>query len=306
MFKELRPDCYPSKVQDLSLCQWHVWHLKCQRREQWFPVFNRHDPHTGQMLIERYVGLLTDLSERKKRNVGRAKKCGFHCKPLIKDEDSDHWWWDWWLRLEIVRSVKTVWATSPILRFHSSPVDSVSGSSVCRGFVNPRELHHLRSNPISEWGFHLQAPPLRPHGPVSQVMRQTSRVESANQIGFPEGSFEGFFVTNSLFGGDVQSTWYSFRSWRNPVSHKRPLMVRFFNFVEIRCRRRLSKVVFCIFGSCWKPIRTLQFEAQELSSAPLHCCPSISFCQLCSNYVVLHYLFLPPSNSRNFWRPSSL
>ena len=54
------------------------------------------------------------------------------------------------------------------------------------------------------------------------------------------------------------------------------LMVRFFNFVEIRCRRRLSKVVFCIFGSCWKPIRTLQFEAQELSSAPLHCCPSIS------------------------------
>ena len=173
------------------------------------------------MLIERYVGLLNDLSERKKRNVDRAKKCGFHCKPLIKDEDSDRWW-DWWLRLEIVRSVKTVWATSPILRFHSSPVDSVSGSSVCRGFVNPRELHHLRSNPISEWGFHLQAPPPRPPGPVSQVMRQTSRVESANQIGFPEGSFEGFFVTNSLFGGDVQSTWYSFRSWRNPVSDKRP------------------------------------------------------------------------------------
>ena len=173
------------------------------------------------MLIERYVGLLTDLSERKKRNVGRAKKCGFHCKPLIKDEDSD-WWWDWWLRLEIVRSVKTVWATSPILRFHSSPVDSISGSSVCRGFVNPRELHHLRSNPISEWGFHLQAPPPHPRGPVSQVMRQTSRVESANQIGFPEGSFEGFFVTNSLFGGDVQSTWYSFRSWRNPMSDKRP------------------------------------------------------------------------------------
>ena len=33
---------------------------------------------------------------------------------------------------------------------------------------------------------------------------------------------------------------------------------------------------------------------------------NICFCQLCSNYVVLHYLFLPPSNSRNFWRPSSL
>ena len=227
------------------------------------------------MLIERYVGLLNDLSERKKRNVDRAKKCGFHCKPLIKDEDSDRWW-DWWLRLEIVRSVKTVWATSPILRFHSSPVDSVSGSSVCRGFVNPRELHHLRSNPISEWGFHLQAPPPRP---VSQVMRQTSRVESANQIGFPEGSFEGFFVTNSLFGGDVQSTWYSFRSWRNPVSDKRPgrrWWSDFHFFVEILWTRISNKVVFCISGSCWKPIRTLQFEAQELSSASLHCCPSIS------------------------------
>ena len=33
---------------------------------------------------------------------------------------------------------------------------------------------------------------------------------------------------------------------------------------------------------------------------------NICFCQLCSNYVVLHYLFLPPGNSRNFWRPSSL
>ena len=41
-------------------------------------------------------------------------------------------------------------------------------------------------------------PPL----PVSQVMRWMSRVESANQIGFPEGSPEGFSVTISLFGGE--------------------------------------------------------------------------------------------------------
>ena len=47
-------------------------------------------------------------------------------------------------------------------------------------------------------------------------------------------------------------------------------------FVEIWWTRRLNKIVLCISGSCWKPIRTLQFEAQELSSAPLHCCPSIS------------------------------
>ena len=38
--------------------------------------------------------------------------------------------------------------------------------------------------------------------PVSQVMRWMSRVESANQIWFPEGSPEGFSVTISLFGGE--------------------------------------------------------------------------------------------------------
>ena len=67
------------------------------------------------------------------------------------------------------------------------------------------------------------------------------------------------------------------------------LMVRFFSFVEILWTRISNKVVFCISGSCWKPIRTLQFEAQELSSAPLHCCPSIS---VFVNYVPIMLSFI--------------
>ena len=243
------------------------------------------------------------------RNVCRAKKCGFHCKPLIKDEDSDHWWWDWWLRLEIVRSVKTVWATSPILRFHSSPVDSVSGSSVCRGFVNPRELHHLRSNPISEWGFHLQASPRPPlaWSHKSCVRRRESNLQIRSDS--PKAPSKDFSSRIHCLAA----------TFSRPDTHSDPDAT----LCQTSSRGDVDGLIFQFCGDLvdknieqgcllyfWLLLETNQNVAIWGPGTVQRAFALLSFnkcsCQLCFNFVVLHYLFLPPGNSRNFWRPSSL
>ena len=148
-----------------------------------------HQPDTEWKMCQTFDG----SKRRKKRNADRhleelnalprAEKSqfSFRCWSTMRNLIVD-------CRLEIVRSVKTVWETSPAHTF-SLITAFRAGFHVwefrLQGFVNschysPEELHHLRSNSIWEGRFHLHHPP--PPSLTSHALDVQSRICKSDLI----------------------------------------------------------------------------------------------------------------------------